>query len=122
MLLNQLKDHCSVLSTIFLVMQMMTAAFVQGSEVSFFLRHHRDQESNVITLYCRNSSDLNETGAMFFLNNTLLSPENYAGFFDYSSERGVTVFFIKRWLEGWYSCGIGELRSIPVPFIGKLLE
>lgn len=118
----QLKGQFSALSTMFLMMQMISAAFAQGSNnISFSLRHHRNRNGNVLTLYCQNSSDLNETRAVFFLNNTLLSPANHPGFFDYSNEKGVVVFSLTRRLEGQYSCGIGELRSTAVAFISKLL-
>ena len=98
---------------------MVITGSAQRSNVSFSLRQYRDQNGNIITLSCQNSSHLNDARAMFFLNNTLLSPQTYAGFFDYSNSVGSVKFLIRPQLEGLYSCGVGELRSDGHPIIGK---
>ena len=110
--------RCSALTTIVLVAQLMVAASAQSSNMSLTLRHHRNQNNNVITLYCRNEEGRNVTGAMFFLNESVLNRIDYPSF---SNKDNVVTFLINRRLEGRYSCGIGDLRSNNVSFISKLL-
>jgi hypothetical protein len=58
---------------------------------------------------------------MFFLNDTELTSANYAShkFMDTSTKSGEVTFQINRWLEGMYSCGIGQVRSDTTSLIGK---
>ena len=90
----------------------------------FSLRDNRQSMSNTFSLYCLNSSDLNDSRALFFLNDSVLNSANYPSFQldNTNSQPGVVTFHINRQLEGNYSCGINvEQRSTSVPFIGKLI-
>ena len=96
-----------------IVVLMITAVLVQSTNTTFQLQLTRNQGSNVITLRCRNDSGLHELGAVFYLNGSELSTENYPAFSNHDGQPGVVTFQIKRQLEGMYSCGIEGMKSSP---------
>ena len=100
------------------VILMTAAVFVQSTNTTFQLELTRNQDSNIITLRCRNDGS-QEPGAVFYLNGSELNPENYPAFRDEDRQPGVVAFQIKRQLEGMYSCGIGEIKSSSTSLIGK---
>ena len=89
-----------------------------AQQIPFTLINSRDVGSNIITLRCRNSDDIFDTQAMYFLNGTRLDLFN--GFEDTSQDSSMVVFQITRRLEGEYSCGTELQRSESLCFIGKL--
>ena len=110
----------SYLSLIVIQLMIISAFFVQSCIATFQLSlTDRATGSNVLTLQCRNDSGALERRAKFFLNNTELTTANYPSFTDQNAQPGVVTFRINRWLEGMYSCGVGQVKSNPVSFIGK---
>ena len=92
--------------------------FVQSTQnTTFHLQLERSV--NIITLTCRNDDALQEPAAVFYLNGSQLSPENYPSFSDQESQAGVVTFQINRQLEGKYTCGVGETKSTPISLIGR---
>ena len=112
----------SYLSLIVVQLMITSAFFVQSGIATFQLSlTDRDTDNNVLTLQCRNDSGAPERRAKFFLNNTELTTANYPSFMDHNAQPDVVTFQINRWLEGMYSCGVGQVKSNPVSFIGKLV-
>ena len=73
---------------------------------------------NIIILRCRNSDDIFDPQAMYFLNGTRL--DSFDGFKDTDEDASTVVFQINRRLEGEYSCGTELQRSESLSFVGKL--
>ena len=89
-----------------------------ATQAPYTLVDSRARGSNVITLRCRNSNDVFDSQAMYFLNGTRL--DSHDGFQDTDRDPGRVVFQISRRLEGEYSCGTELQRSPSLSFIGKL--
>ena len=89
-----------------------------AAQAPYTLVDSRDVGSNVITLRCRNSNDVFDPQAMYFLNGTRL--DSLDGFQDTDRDPGTVVFQMNRRLEGEYSCGTELQRSPSLSFIGKL--
>ena len=113
----QVKGYLSLI-----VVQLMIASafFIQSANATFQLSlTNRATDSNVITLQCTNDSGVLERRAKFYLNDTELTTANYPRFMNENNEQsGVVTFLINRWLEGMYSCGVGQVKSDPISFIG----
>ena len=90
---------------------------VAAQQVPFTLVDSRATRSNIITLRCRNSNDIFDPHAMYYLNGTRL--ELFNGFVDTSQDPGTVVFQMKRTLEGEYFCGTEHQRSDVLSFVGK---
>lgn len=117
-----MKSYLLVLQTVILVELMIVAMFAQGTSTTFELFLTRNQDSNTITLRCQNSSSgLQESQAVFFLNNSDLNPANYPAFRNQESQSGVVTFQLMRQLEGMYSCGVREVKSNPTSLISKYI-
>ena len=84
----------------------------------FTLVDSRAVGRNIITLRCRNSNDVFDSQAMYFLNGTRL--DSFDEFQDTDTDPGTVVFQMNRKLEGEYSCGTELQRSPSLSFIGKL--
>jgi hypothetical protein len=109
-----------VKALIMLQLMITSAFFIQVGNATFHLSlFNRATGSNVLSLRCRNDSGFPVQRAMFFLNDTELTTANYASFMDASTTPGEVTFQINRWLEGMYSCGIGQVRSDTTSLIGK---
>ena len=100
----------------------LAVVLVRSSNTTFRLRLSRDQDSNIITLTCRNDQQLELQGATFFLNGSELNPGNYPSFSNQNDQSGVVTFKINRQLEGFYSCGTGQGRSSPRSLIGEHMQ
>ena len=88
-----------------------------AAQAPFTLVDSRAVGSNVITLRCRNSNDVFDSQAMYFLNGTRL--DSHDGFQDTDEDPVRVVFQISRRLEGEYSCGTELQRSPSLSFVGK---
>ena len=100
----------------------LAVVLVHSSNTTFRLVISRNQDSNIITLTCRNDQPGVELQrATFFLNSSELNPQNYPTFSDQNDESGMVTFQINRQLEGMYSCGTGpgQGRSTNRSLIGK---
>ena len=97
----------------------LAVVLVHSSNTTFRLQFSRSQDSNIITLTCRNDQGVELQRATFFLNDTELNPQNYPSFSDQNDESGMVTFQINRQLEGMYSCGTEQGRSSHRSFIGK---
>ena len=85
----------------------LAVELVHSSNTTFRLVISRNQDSNIITLTCRNGQGVELQRATFFLNSSELNPQNYPSFADQNDEFGMVTFQINRQLEGIYSCGTG---------------
>ena len=99
----------------------LAVVLVHSSNTTFRLLISRNQDSNIITLTCRNDQELELQGSrvMFFLNGSELNPQNYPSFRDQNDESDMVTFQINRQLEGMYSCGTEQGRSSHRSLIGK---
>ena len=88
-----------------------------AAQAPYTLVDSRAVGSNVITLRCRNSIDVFDSQAMYFLNGTRL--DSHDGFQDTDEDPGTVVFHMNRRLEGEYSCGTQLQRSPSLSFVGK---
>jgi hypothetical protein len=88
-----------------------------AAQAPFTLIDARATGSNIITLRCRNSNDIFDPQAMYFLNG--ISLDSFDGFEDTNEDPGIVVFQINRRLEGEYSCGTELQRSESLSFVGK---
>ena len=94
--------------------------FTTTAQAPFTLVDSRTAGSNIITLRCRNSDDVFDSLAMYFLNGTML--DSIDGFEDTDEDTSTVVFQINRRLEGEYSCGTQLQRSQSLSFVGKKLQ
>ena len=92
--------------------------YTAEAQALFTLVDSRATEDNIITLWCRNSNDIIDPQAMYFLNGTRL--DSFDGFEDTDEDASTVVFQISRRLEGEYSCGTEFQRSESLSFVGKL--
>jgi hypothetical protein len=88
-----------------------------AAQAPFTLIDSRDTGSNIITLRCRNSDDIFDPQALYFLNGTRL--DSLDGFVDTNEDPEIVVFQMNRRLEGEYSCGTELQRSPSLSFVGK---
>ena len=80
----------------------------------------RGDGDNLIRLTCENIQESPPvTEGTFYLNDTLLNSENFPDFVDTSSQAGEVRFTIERSLEGSYTCGNENERSIARELIGE---
>ena len=107
--------------TLYLVMMVLSlyiGQYTAEAQAPFTLVDSRARGDNVITLRCRNSDDIFDPQAMYFLNGTRL--DSFDGFKDTDEDASTVVFQINRRLEGEYSCGTELQRSESLSFVGKL--
>ena len=106
--------------TLYLVVMALShhiGQYTSAAQAPFTLVDFRTAGSNIITLRCRNSDDVFDSQAMYFLNGRTL--DSIDGFEDTDEDSSTVVFQINRRLEGEYSCGTQLQRSQSLFFVGK---